>query len=296
MENASLDLKSEREKRNISLDKIAAETRISLRYLQSIEEGRFKDLPGGVYNRAFIKAYCESLNLDPEQVLKQYDALQTAPSQEKRPQTIIPSSEPDTFSRKVSVIVWVLILVAAISGTYLGRGWIAETFSSYFSQKKAEEIPVTVENPQAVKSPRTEADLQVSVPSADALSEKPAFQDIPPQVTENAVGDQTTLETPPLSLAVPEEIKPSRATIRLELSAIESCWISATIDNAPSLAKTLRPGETELLFADKSARIRIGNAGGIRVKINDVPTKPLGRTGEIITMDINPDNTKQFTE
>lgn len=296
MENASLDLKSEREKRNISLDRIAAETRISLRYLQSIEEGRFNDLPGGVYNRAFIKAYCESLNLDPEQVLKQYDALQTVLSPEKRPKIIIPSSEPDTFSRRVPVIIWGLILVAAVLGAYFGRGWIAETFSSYFSQGETEEIPVSVENTRAVESPLTGADMPIPGSSADPLSEEPAFQNIQPQLSENAIGDQPTVETIPLSIAVPEEIRPSGAAIRMELSAVESCWIRTTIDNAPPVEKTLRPGETELLFADKSARIKIGNAGGIRVKINDVPTKPLGRTGEIVTMDINPDNTKQFME
>ena len=66
MNSLASELKAARERRNVVLSQIAEETRIGLRHLESLEEGRYSDLPGGIYNRAFIKAYCEFLNLDAQ--------------------------------------------------------------------------------------------------------------------------------------------------------------------------------------------------------------------------------------
>ena len=66
-------LKAEREKIGVTLEQISSDTHISLHHLESIEEGRFADLPGGMYNRAFIKAYCESIQLDPGEILERYE-------------------------------------------------------------------------------------------------------------------------------------------------------------------------------------------------------------------------------
>ena len=54
MESVVSYLKSAREKQNVSLAQMAADIKISRHYLESLEEGRFKDLPGGMYNRRAI--------------------------------------------------------------------------------------------------------------------------------------------------------------------------------------------------------------------------------------------------
>ena len=97
MGSVAIDLKEEREKKNISLAQIASDTRISLRYLQCIEEGRFSDLPGGVYNRAFLKAYCESINIDPREILERYDAQVAASVTEKSPTATITPPQQKSF-------------------------------------------------------------------------------------------------------------------------------------------------------------------------------------------------------
>lgn len=298
MEKESPDLKWERQKRNISLDKIAADTRISLRHLQSIEEGRFNDLPGGVYGRAFIKAYCESLNLDPEEMLKRYEQLQPPVQSEMEAKAIIPLPEPDAFSLRAPVIIWGLILVAAVLGGYLGRGWIADTFSSYFSQEEEtpENISSPVENPPAVDSPRAEANLQKPASSPEDLSAENTPRETMPPVSQDSAVTHPLAETVSPPAMIPDGMHFSDARIRVELEATESCWISVAVDGAPSVAKLMLPGESELFFADESARIRIGNAGGINMKINDRPTRALGGPGEVVSMDINPDNIEKFTD
>jgi len=57
-------LKQEREKRNITLEQISASTKIGTRLLQALEEDKFNQLPGGIFNRGFVRAYSRCVGLD----------------------------------------------------------------------------------------------------------------------------------------------------------------------------------------------------------------------------------------
>ena len=50
------NLRREREMRGVSLDEISAATRIATRFLQAIENEQWDQLPGGVFNRGFVRA------------------------------------------------------------------------------------------------------------------------------------------------------------------------------------------------------------------------------------------------
>ncbi|MEF3304900.1 helix-turn-helix domain-containing protein [Paenibacillus sp. GYB003] len=65
-------LKKARLDKGISLDHLEEMTKIRKRYLEAIEEGDYKILPGSFYVRAFIKSYSESVGLDPNEVLALY--------------------------------------------------------------------------------------------------------------------------------------------------------------------------------------------------------------------------------
>jgi len=61
-----------REKKGISLDDVSNATKITARMLQAIEEENFDQLPGGVFNKGFIRAYAKHLGLDPEDAVNDY--------------------------------------------------------------------------------------------------------------------------------------------------------------------------------------------------------------------------------
>jgi cytoskeletal protein RodZ len=61
-----------REKKNISLDDVSNVTKISARMLQAIEEERFDQLPGGVFNKGFIRAYAKHIGLNDEEAVNEY--------------------------------------------------------------------------------------------------------------------------------------------------------------------------------------------------------------------------------
>ncbi len=65
-------LRLAREARGISLREISEQTRISTRYLEAIETGDLKRLPGGIFNRSFIKAYARHVGYDENEALDAY--------------------------------------------------------------------------------------------------------------------------------------------------------------------------------------------------------------------------------
>jgi transcriptional regulator with XRE-family HTH domain len=65
-------LKREREMRGVSLEEVAAATRISTRFLQAIESEQWEQLPGGAFNRGFIRSIARYLGLDEDDLVAEY--------------------------------------------------------------------------------------------------------------------------------------------------------------------------------------------------------------------------------
>src|SRR5512142_1245133 len=73
-------LKQEREKKKITLDQVAVSTKISVRMLRAIEDEKFDQLPGGIFNKGFVRAYARYLDMDEEKAVADYLAAATPAS------------------------------------------------------------------------------------------------------------------------------------------------------------------------------------------------------------------------
>jgi cytoskeleton protein RodZ len=65
-------LRRERELRGVSLDEIAAATRISTRFLEALENEQWDRLPGGAFNRGFIRSIARFLGIDEDGLVSEY--------------------------------------------------------------------------------------------------------------------------------------------------------------------------------------------------------------------------------
>jgi cytoskeleton protein RodZ len=70
------ELQLEREKRGVSLETVADETKVSTRFLRALEVDDYGSLPGGVFQRGIVRSYCRSLGLDEQEWLTRF-ALNT---------------------------------------------------------------------------------------------------------------------------------------------------------------------------------------------------------------------------
>ena len=110
-------LKREREMREISLNELTVATRVSPRFLEALENEDWAKLPGGVFNRGFVRAIARYLGLSEERFLAEYDLARgqvnggAPPTQANR----IP------FSSKWLVVLLVLLgLAVVVAGSLYG--------------------------------------------------------------------------------------------------------------------------------------------------------------------------------
>ncbi|MGA3292545.1 MAG: helix-turn-helix transcriptional regulator [Candidatus Acidiferrales bacterium] len=109
-------LKRERELRGVSLQEVSAATRISTRFLEAIENEQWDQLPGGVFNRGFIRAIARFLGLDEDGLIAEY-ALETRGALDVRTAPEHPAEIPRNW-QPAFVAVVVLVLAALL-------GWVA---------------------------------------------------------------------------------------------------------------------------------------------------------------------------
>lgn len=68
-------LRQAREERGISISEVAEQTRISPHYLAAIENDDYRTLPGGIFNKGFVKSYAKYVGLDEQEALQDYSRL-----------------------------------------------------------------------------------------------------------------------------------------------------------------------------------------------------------------------------
>ncbi|HEX8707344.1 MAG TPA: helix-turn-helix transcriptional regulator [Pyrinomonadaceae bacterium] len=121
-------LRLAREARGVSLREISEQTRISIRYLEAIEGDDYKRLPGGIFNRSFIKAYAKHIGFDEKEAVEGYqrmmreqgdsaDDVATTPYQSRV------YTDGNTRSPIVTLLLTVLILAILSLGAYAALHW-----------------------------------------------------------------------------------------------------------------------------------------------------------------------------
>lgn len=88
------NLRKQREQRGLTLDAISTITKISPRMLRAIEEEHFEQLPGGVFNKGFVRAYARLVGLDEDEAVSDY--LTALRESQIQSQTILPNFRNST--------------------------------------------------------------------------------------------------------------------------------------------------------------------------------------------------------
>ncbi len=112
-----------RERKGVDLYRAERDTKIRARYLAALERGDYRELPGAVYTKGFLRNYALYLGLDPDDVLLQWrrerGGGKEAPTPIAVPRPIAAPRKGLTFSP--SLIVFALLTIAVLAfGAYLG--------------------------------------------------------------------------------------------------------------------------------------------------------------------------------
>jgi cytoskeletal protein RodZ len=273
MSNFGANFRRAREAAGLPLEKIAAETRISTRFLTAIENETFQLLPGGIFNRGFIRAYAEYLGLDSDQAVADYDRMSSSVDQE--PVDVLREADPAS-PRGVD---WSLYpIAAAVLLVLLG--------AYYFVTRK----PSTVTPPsEPVAVAQQTPDTHDEVPTAPALPPSPQ----PAETTPAATPEPKTVPPP----AAPKPTTPvvsstpsSDSALAVNVNVTESTWVKVTTDGTVAVSEILEAGAARRFTASQSIDVVIGNAAGATMQINGRDLGQLGSSGRVREFKITPEN------
>jgi cytoskeleton protein RodZ len=254
------ELRSLRQGRNLSLEDVAQSTRISKRFLEYIETNRFDQLPGGAFNRAFIKSYAQFLGMDPREALQQYSKHAPLPKEKSG------RREP-TLHRHRPLIRFVISTGFTVTLIVLG------------SLLLYREIRITRSEIEDAKSKVTTTLETIVIPPATL---PPADSSAAPQT---AASPATNQEPVPVAVQYP---------INLVIEAVNQCWISVNADGRQITSQLLARGDKLPFHANSQVALILGNAGGVNLRFNGNPLRKLGASGEVQKVVLTLDNYKDF--
>lgn len=244
------ELRREREIRAISLKEIADATKISKRFLESIENNDHKTLPAPVFTRGFVREYARYLGLNAEEMVNRYNYAAAGDDRieksahltsltPKPPETPVPPPKrgiPSPLAR-VDRNIYVFILVTVALAAVI---WWAVA-------RKREA--------------RSEETRPVAVPVARTIQPRRAPA-VPPENATATAQDEV---------------------LHLTVDMNDDSWVQLEADGVSVFSDDMKRGEHRVFDAKNEFRFKtIGNAAGPRLSLNGVQIPPLGREGKVL--------------
>jgi transcriptional regulator with XRE-family HTH domain len=239
------ELRLAREARGMSLDDIAQSTLINIDFLKAIEAGNTGILPAA-YVRAFLRAYANSVGLDPAYVMHRFEGKTGLPEPPPPPASVTPAATPDDepeatpFLSRPGVRTW-----GVTAAVLLGVALIIYLTQPQAQQGGPGEVPIGTilrETEQRLMPKDTAAAAAVAVPR-----------------TGN-----------------------SRDSLTLHAVVLDTVWIQIAIDANPPVDHLFPPGSRRQWRARDRFLVTLGNAGGVQFHLNARDLGALGKRGAVL--------------
>ena len=274
-------LRREREMRGVSLDEIAERTKIGTRLLKALEEEQFELLPGGIFNKGFVRAYANYLGMDEEQTVAEY--LQAAGQAEPDVQLIAQQSDRGESRVRESAasaprgfpFLPVLLLLVVVVGGF--GGW------RLYQQHMAELEAWRAERQASVATqPTTQA------PDTAPQQVQQSSQPEPPSSQPEA--QPTAAATAPSSS---EQTSPAAAGgFDVVVHTKGRAWVSLKVDGKYLTRGILAADQVRTLHANQEVVVWTGNAGMTEVSFEGKPVPIEGGPNESWVLVFTPEGLK----
>ena len=244
----------------IDLATAAAGTKISAKYLRAIEAGDPGSLPGGFFYKSFAHQYATFLGVDTNAIDAEIDRVLSADappplSTAARQRDVKLSSRPGGAGKYFSYAAFVLLLVVC---TGIDDWW--------------HESGAPVAQNTTRRRGRGPDTGRVSLASVSPVTAGPAAA------------------APVATVARQDEpAAPAGSRVELALTATEDTWLSVSSDGAPVFSGILEANQTKTIEGKEFAKLRVGNAAGLEVRLNGAPLGPLGAHGQVRDLVVTPD-------
>jgi cytoskeleton protein RodZ len=299
-------LKHERELRGVPLDDIAQSTKISIRFLRALEEGRFEDLPGEVFIKGFIRSYGQAIGSNVDELMAAYHESSSTSQLSGASDIAAPPSKNEPPKSSIgfpmqAVVGFGTALLIIIGGFYWFTSQKGEN-SGKSQQAQSTTPTVTDNNLSEVEAPASEAASGFPPAEADQiLTEAGGSTETPAKVRPEKTSPETPKALEPIknTVTVPEkdaiikdfkdqiipesmepvaEIAMGEASLNLVIQVSENSWFNLRIDDQRDQDFILPPGGSKTIRAKNAIVMTIGNRQATQMILNgqqmDLPESP----------------------
>ncbi len=286
MSSFGAQLKQEREKQGVTLEDISLTTKIGTRMLRALEEEHFDQLPGGIFNKGFIRAYARCLGMDEDQAVADY-LVATGVTQAKKfeideaPPILEP---PPREENPAAGLPWGTFAVALLVVALGFAGW---GFYSRESQKTEDSAPPAANStgtPAAEPAPTepkpaesTNSPAAIPNPGESKLETAPA--------NPSAASAPAGTSVAPEPAVLPRPAVPANGAFVVSIKArTDYSWLSISVDGEiVTRAMLTAPAEKSVRAANEIV-IRAGNVGALDFEFNGTKLPTQGDYGEAKTL------------
>jgi cytoskeletal protein RodZ len=274
MASLGQQLRDERLRQGRAIGPIADDLRIGSRYLEAIEAEQWDLLPGGFFNRSFVRQYAQALGLNGQQFENQYNSILGSHASvdleaigaardprarllaERKLISLAPVTDKPTsfFDGRTGLAVAALVVLIA------GGGLVSLLWDNLRGAETARAA--VADRPM----------LQPAVPAQPAAA-PPAELAVSPVTTAAATRAESFVE----------------GVISLNIAATEKTWLEVTADGKRIFMGVLEPGQSQSMRTSESARMVVGNAGGITVQKAGRDIGPIGPRGQVRVVNLTKD-------
>jgi cytoskeletal protein RodZ len=273
-------LRRARERRGLTLEQIASETKIPQRHLEALEHENLAAVPGGFYRRAEIRAFARAVNLDQNVALARLveRAKDSPVASEVRPER--PRTHEPAPSRKRLLMVISVVVAAAVFGRGAWRrapaldGDAQEHGATDLPQHRAPPVQETPSGAVIGTSPRAQLNrIAPSVPTEGALAVATEPTGVGPSaVSKDEVGTIEKAEARAFAESVTELVvttQPSGA--RVTVNGIGWGITPVTIRYLPAGDKRIRVSKEGYATEERVVPVAEGHSRMLDIQLRSAP-------------------------
>jgi len=293
-------MRREREMRGVSLEEISESTKIGTRSLRALEEEDFEKLPGGIFNKGFVRAYSRFIGLDEDQTVADFEAAwrehQAANGLLPEVLSQVEQETPEPSSNRLLAIVALVLLAVATGGYAIKYFWGTRTANTNLVP-----TPVVQEAPppqssaegQSHPTPSSSVSEPVGISKEKAASVPSATSKSPAEAPKNTPSPFATPNAGAAELASSSGTYSSSAAILLEVIAREDSWLSVSADGKSLGQGILSAQKSRTIRANREVRLRVGNVAGVEVSFNGKPVNIDGEPKQVKELTFTPEGLHQ---
>ena len=262
-------LKNIRLQKNLSLDNVAGDLKISIGYIKSIEEDNYSQLPIGPYAIGFIKSYSKYLGMDSIKITNEYKSQINVSNNFSKIEIPKPIENINLLNYSKAASFFLVILVSA-------------TFYYMFVDDFNYEpkYAITSEVPENLELEIEEFEVQIARSKLKDNNKKLDNN----KIYQTKILTQDNSETNSVtSVLASRKVDENISTNLITISAIHPTWIQIRDKNDKIIfTKLLKINEEYTYLENDNLTLTSANAGNLIVSIGDKVIGKLGKKGEVL--------------